>query len=231
MLHKVRQFINERTLISIHHAIFDSHLNYASIVCQTKSLINRIFIIQKKVLKELQNCILCIISVWSLFCSVRVYKSLHFLPILLVELTFPLSVSVFCVSVSLCFCSCIFAVLNCFEFDVLIDLLTWCSQSGNKINHVLFKFVFTLFRSSHGRCFIKKPIFKDFAIFTRKHLCWSLFLIKQQGFRSAKKKQTPAQVFSCDYCNIFKNTFFEEHLLTCVSVYWNDLLKYIWIVS
>ena len=36
----------------------------------------------KKLLKELRNCILCIVSVWSLFCSVRVYISLHFLPIL-----------------------------------------------------------------------------------------------------------------------------------------------------
>ena len=41
-------------------------------------------------LKELRNCILCIICVWSLFCSVRVYISLHFLPILLVILDFRL---------------------------------------------------------------------------------------------------------------------------------------------
>ena len=38
MLYKVRQFVNQRTLISISHAIFDSHLNYGSIVWgQTKS--------------------------------------------------------------------------------------------------------------------------------------------------------------------------------------------------
>ena len=53
-------------------------------------------------LKELRNCILCIIRVWSLFCSVRVYMSLHFLslhyislyflPILLVKLGFRFSV-------------------------------------------------------------------------------------------------------------------------------------------
>ena len=34
-------------------------------------------------LKELRNCILRNIRVWSLFCSVRVYISLYFLPILL----------------------------------------------------------------------------------------------------------------------------------------------------
>ena len=54
MLYKIRQFVNERTLISIYHVICDSHLNYASIVWgQTKSSINRIFIIQKKAIKTI----------------------------------------------------------------------------------------------------------------------------------------------------------------------------------
>ena len=33
-------------------------------------------------------------------------------------------------------------------------------------------------RSSHQRCSIKKIVLKNFAIFTGKHLCWSLILIK-----------------------------------------------------
>ena len=54
MLCKVRQFVNEKTLISIYHAIFDSHLNYASIVWgQTKSSINRVFTIQKKAIRTI----------------------------------------------------------------------------------------------------------------------------------------------------------------------------------
>ena len=54
MLIKVRQFVNQRTLISIYHAIFDSHLNYTSMVWgQTKSSINRVFIIQKKALRTI----------------------------------------------------------------------------------------------------------------------------------------------------------------------------------
>ena len=52
MPYKVTQFFNERTLISIYHAIFDPHLNYASTIWgQTKSSINRLFIIQKKTLR------------------------------------------------------------------------------------------------------------------------------------------------------------------------------------
>ena len=31
---------------------------------------------------------------------------------------------------------------------------------------------------------------------------------------------------SFDYCEIFRNTYFEEHLRTAVSVHSNDLLKY-----
>ena len=54
MVYKVRQFVNQRTLISIYHAIFNSHLNYVSIVWgQTKSSINRVFIIQKKSLRTI----------------------------------------------------------------------------------------------------------------------------------------------------------------------------------
>ena len=54
MLYKNRQFVNEKNLISIYHAIFDSHLNYAWIVWgQTKSSINRVFTIWKKAIKTI----------------------------------------------------------------------------------------------------------------------------------------------------------------------------------
>ena len=39
------------------------------------------------------------------------------------------------------------------------------------------------------------------------------------------EKETPTQVFSCDYCEFFKNTYFEEHLRRAASVYSKDLLK------
>ena len=32
-----------------------------------------------------------------------------------------------------------------------------------------------------------------------------------------KKKETPAQVLSCEYCGIFKNTYFKKHLRTAAS--------------
>ena len=52
-------------------------------------------------------------------------------------------------------------------------------------------------RSSHLRCFIKINASKNFAIFTGKHLCWSLFLIKLQAFRPTTllKKGSNTSVF------------------------------------
>ena len=50
---------------------------------------------------------------------------------------------------------------------------------------------------------------------------------KAGGLRCANYQiETPTQVFSCDYCKVFKNTYFEEHLQTVASVCSKDLLKY-----
>ena len=65
------------------------------------------------------------------------------------------------------------------------------------------------FRSSHPGVFYKKGVLKNFAKFTGKHQCQSLFF---------NKKETLAQVFSCEYCEIFKNTFYAEHLRVTASV-------------
>ena len=67
-------------------------------------------------------------------------------------------------------------------------------------------------RGSRWQMFFKISVLKNFAIFAGKHLCWSLFLEKLQTWRSATLlKKTPIQMFSCEYCGIFKNTFFIEH--------------------
>ena len=125
---------------------------------------------------------------WSLFCTVRLYKSLHFLPILLVKLGFVFlyfSFSCFCISVFLFLYLCSFALS--FEFNVLIDLITWYSQSGNIINHVLFKFVFTLFRSSHPKCFIQKAVLNQLMSGGNKKVTYTL----------TNLQMIPAVLFKC----------------------------------
>ena len=54
-------------------------------------------------------------------------------------------------------------------------------------------------RSSRFEMFCRKCVLRNFAKFTEKHLCQSLFLNKVEAL---------AQVFSCEFCEIFKNTFF-----------------------
>ena len=60
--------------------------------------------------------------------------------------------------------------------------------------------------------FCKKRYFRNFAKFTGKHLCHCLFFNKVAG-----KKKTLAQVFSCEFCEISKNTLFTEHFRTTAS--------------
>ena len=62
--------------------------------------------------------------------------------------------------------------------------------------------------------FCKKGVLRNFAKFTGKHLCQSLFLNIVAGLRPATllKKETLAQVFSCEFCEFSKNTFFTKHL-------------------
>ena len=64
-------------------------------------------------------------------------------------------------------------------------------------------------RSSCPEVFCKKGVLRNFAKFTGKHLCQSLFFDKVAGLRPATllKKETQAQMLSCEVCKIFKNTF------------------------
>ena len=67
--------------------------------------------------------------------------------------------------------------------------------------------------------FYKKGVLKNFAKLTGKHLCQILFLNKVAGAASNFiKKETLVQAFSCEFCEIFNNTLFTEHLRVTASV-------------
>ena len=76
------------------------------------------------------------------------------------------------------------------------------------------------FRSSYQRCFIIKGVLRNFAKFTGKHLCQSLFLSKVTRRQACNfiKKETMVQMFCYEFCKISKNAFFTEHLWTAASV-------------
>ena len=68
--------------------------------------------------------------------------------------------------------------------------------------------------SSWGRIeadvIFKKDVLKNFATFTGKHLCQSLFFNKAAGQAKPAtlfKKESLPQVFSCEFCEIFRNIF------------------------
>ena len=63
--------------------------------------------------------------------------------------------------------------------------------------------------ASHQRCSIKKGVLKNLAKFTGKHLRQSLFLNKKRP-ATLLKKETLAQVFSCEFCKIFENNFLQN---------------------
>ena len=64
--------------------------------------------------------------------------------------------------------------------------------------------------------FYKKSVPRNFTKFTAKHLCQSPFFNKVAGLFI--KKETLAQVFSCEFCEISKSTFFTQHFWTTASV-------------
>ena len=78
-------------------------------------------------------------------------------------------------------------------------------------SHPIVRMFLVNFRSSRPEVFCKRGVLKNFSKFTGKHLCQSLFLDKVAGLR---------QVFSCEFCQISKNTFFYRTPLVASSETW-----------
>ena len=67
--------------------------------------------------------------------------------------------------------------------------------------------------------FFKNDFLENFANFIVKHVPESLFY-SAWNFLG---KGTPAQLFSYEFCEIFKNNFFTEHFGTTASEYGNNM--------
>ena len=74
-----------------------------------------------------------------------------------------------------------------------------------------------IFRSRRLEVFFKKGALRNFAKFTGKHLCQSLFFNKVAG------QETLAQVISCEFCEISKNTFSYRTTPVAASVYFDNI--------
>ena len=88
--------------------------------------------------------------------------------------------------------------------------------------HYSFIFFFLIFfvanRSILPEVFCKKGVLKNFTKFTGKNLYQRPFLKKLQAPATLLKKESLAQVFSCEFCETFKNTFFYRTPLAAASV-------------
>ena len=61
-------------------------------------------------------------------------------------------------------------------------------------------------------------VLNNFAKFIKNRLCLKLFLIMFQAWEPAiKLMKSSLQVLFCEFCEIFKNTYFEEYLKTVNS--------------
>ena len=67
-----------------------------------------------------------------------------------------------------------------------------------------------IFRGSLSQMFFKICAVKNFAKSTRKHPCQSFFLIKLQDVH---------KMFSCEFCEICKNTFFDQKPPVAASIF------------
>ena len=78
----------------------------------------------------------------------------------------------------------------------------------------IFHFESIKFRSRRSQMSFERDVFKSFTIFTGKHLCWSLFVIKFPAFKPANllKKRLQHRYFHINIAKFLRTAFFIEHL-------------------
>ena len=83
--------------------------------------------------------------------------------------------------------------------------------------------------SSRSVMFCQKGVLKNFATFTAKHLCQNLlFNTITVGACNIIIGETMAQVFSYVFCEIFKNTYFEENQRLAASIFHGKIMLRSW---
>ena len=97
--------------------------------------------------------------------------------------------------------------------------------------------VIRLTKNNRQNMFGRKGVLKNFATFIGIHLCRILFVIKVAGCSYTILSKRLPQVFSREFCETFKNSYFTEHSQATASVSYilnqsgcrkNDLSKNVW---
>ena len=127
------------------------------------------------------------------------------------------------------------ATLTFLFLNIFSHLLCWLY-----LIFCILRFYNGTLRSSHQKCYIKK-VFLEISQNSQESTCVRVFFLQNisgdcfckhsyplqfpipAGRTHTKKKEALAQMFSCEFCEISKNTFFKEHLRTTASVPWNTI--------
>ena len=79
-------------------------------------------------------------------------------------------------------------------------------------------------RSSYWRCSVRKDVFRNFAKFTGKHLCQSLFFNKVAGPRPGTLLE---KRIWCKFCKISKNKCFTDYPRATASAHFSRYYNYL----
>ena len=149
-----------------------------------------------------------------------------FLPIVLVSITLVFIIIHLALALFLCSLMISWSHIDCFPrlrdtFRIMLNIYdkTFCKSDSRCFAPATPA---TSFRSNHRRCSLKKGVQKNFAKFTWKYLCQSLFFNKVTGLKPAtllKKRRLWHKFFPFEFCEIFKKKFFTEHLHTTAFVH------------
>ena len=78
---------------------------------------------------------------------------------------------------------------------------------------------FKMYKSSRSQMFFKIGVFKNFKIFTGKHLCWSLFLIMfQASTLQVFKKRLQHRGFPVKFAKFLEHLFWRTSAGDCFSI-------------
>ena len=89
-------------------------------------------------------------------------------------------------------------------------MLMWLDET--QIDIINWEIDKAMSRSSHQRCSMWKGVLRNFAKFTRKHQCQSLFLKKVAGLRPATlfKKRLRHKCFSVNFLKFLRTPFLQN---------------------
>ena len=109
-----------------------------------------------------------------------------------------------------------------------------CKQTFCKLyGYITQKFLRLRERNFQGSIFISITTYRE--IFRSALVYLKVSLNKKQNSQEnpsavvkvkvCRNKETPTQLFSCEFCKNFKKTFFKEHLRVTASAPWSLILK------